>query len=134
MTFDARRAVLILASLLISFIALRTYLYFSPGTNLDIAGYNIHHLFTGLLLIALGGLPLTLFSGNPRILDVAALLFGTGISLAMDEWIYLIVTDGSDASYWLAVSFWGAIIMISLLLMYILGLWLAAKIIQRNTY
>jgi hypothetical protein len=29
----------------------------------------------------------------------------------MDEWVYLIATDGTNASYLLPVSFWGAVAM-----------------------
>ncbi len=127
MTFNKKRAVLILVSLVLTFVVLRLYLYFSPGTNLDIASYNIHHLFTGLLLIVLAGIPLVLFHDNNRMLDFASVLFGAGLSMALDEWIYLIATDGSDKSYLLAASFWGAVVMIGLTVGYILVFIFASK-------
>ena len=66
-----------------------------------------------LLLITIGGLPLTLFQGTSRWLDAAAVVFGVGLSLALDEWVYLIATDGSNESYLLPVSFWGGLVLIA---------------------
>ena len=52
-------------------------------------------------------------------MDVVAVVFGVGLSLALDEWVYLIVTDGSNASYLLPVSFWGGLVMIALACVYV---------------
>ncbi len=41
---------------------------------------------------------MALFDGNSRRLDVASVMFGAGLSMALDEWVYLIATDGSDKS------------------------------------
>ena len=85
MVINKKRIILILVSLLITFIFLRIYLHLFPDTNLDVAGYNIHHLYTGLLLITLGGLPLAILNGTNRFLDLAAITFGIGLSMALDE-------------------------------------------------
>ena len=119
MNVNNKRTALILASLFFTFVLLRIYLHLFPGTNLDIGDYNIHHLFTGLLLISLGGLPLVIFNGSNRLLDIAAIIFGVGLSMALDEWVYLIATDGSDAAYLLPVSYWGGAIMIGLAMIYV---------------
>ena len=97
------------------------------SSNFDVGVYNIHHLFTGLLLITVGGLPLALFEGNSRALDIASVTFGVGLSMALDEWVYLIATDGSDMSYLLPVSFWGGVVMIGLALGYALTLIVIAR-------
>ena len=110
---------MLLTSLIATFIVLRGYLYLSPDTDLNVGAYNIHHLFTGLLFITLGGIPLVLFQGEGRLLDMATLVFGMGLSLALDEWVYLIVTDGSNASYLLPFSFWGGVVMVGLAGVYI---------------
>lgn len=122
MNLNYRRVVWVVAALLLTFVVLRVYLYFSPGSNLDIGTYNIHHLFIGLLLITFAGLPLVLFHGNSRKLDVAAIAFGAGLSMALDEWVYLITTDGSDVSYLLPISLWGGVTMIGSAASYALGL------------
>lgn len=124
---DYRRTKLILASLLVTFIVTRVMLTSSPNSDFDVAGYNIHHLFTGLLLITAGGIPLALFNRNSFALDVASVAFGSGLALALDEWVYLIATDGSNASYLLPVSLKGGILMVGLAALYIAVLYLASR-------
>ena len=114
-----RNAVILGGVVLGTFIFLRLWLWFTPNADFDVAGYNIHHLFTGLVFIAAGGIPLAIFRGNTRRLDVALVLFGIGLGLALDEWVYLIATDGSNASYLLPVSFWGGVVVIGLALGYV---------------
>lgn len=109
---DRRRLRLFLLALVLPFALFRLLLHASPESNFNVAGYNVHHLFTGLLLIAVGGVPLAVRRGPERLLDVCAGVFGVGLSLALDEWVYLIVTDGSDASYLLPVSLWGGVVMV----------------------
>ena len=109
MTVDTKRAITVIGAMVITFLVLRVYLHTFPNQDLDVAGYNVHHLFTGLLLITLGGLPMAILRGNHRILDLAAVAFGVGLAMGLDEWVYLIVTDGSNASYILPVSFWGGL-------------------------
>jgi hypothetical protein len=111
---DPKRFRLVLCSLVLTFAALRLWLHQFPNTDLNVGAYNIHHLFTGLLLLALGGIPLAVLQGQSRWLDVAALLFGAGLSMALDEWVFLIATDGSNAAYLLPVSWRGALVMIAL--------------------
>ncbi len=119
MQINNRRLILILISLVSTFIILRLYLHNFPNSNFDVAGYNIHHLFTGIVLIVIAGLPLILFSGNNRLLDLASITFGAGLSMVLDEWIYLITTDGSDSSYLLPISFWGGAVVIGLTACYL---------------
>jgi hypothetical protein len=116
---DTRRARLIVGSLVLTFVIVRVILHASPNADFDVAGYNIHHLFTGILLLTIGGIPLTLFPGRSLLLDLSALLFGTGLSLVLDEWVYLIATDGTNTSYLLPVSLHGGIIMIALAAIYV---------------
>ena len=118
-SINKTRSVILIASLVLTFVIIRTWLFFYPNADFDLLGYNIHHLYTGLLLITIGGIPLSLFSGPSRILDLATAIFGIGLSLALDEWVYLIVTDGSNMSYLLPVSFWGGVILIGLACVYI---------------
>ena len=125
---DKRRIGLVLGALIVPFVLLRVGLFIEPNADFNVGGYNIHHLYIGLLLITLGGLPLALFRGTRRWLDLAAVVFGVGLSLALDEWVYLLVTDGSNASYLLPVSFWGGLGMIALACGYVVVL----VIVQRR--
>lgn len=130
-SLNSRRVVWVVSALLLTFVALRAYLHFSPGSNLYFGPYNIHHLFIGLLLITFAGLPLVLFNSNSWKLDLAAIAFGAGLSMALDEWVYLITTDGSDASYLLPISLWGGVAMVGLAASYALGLVFCAHRCER---
>ena len=124
---DTRRARILLISLLGTFVLVRTLLHLSPNSDFDVAGYNIHHLFTGLLFIVAGGIPLTLFSGTSPLLDAATASFGIGLALTLDEWVYLIATDGTNASYLLPVSFRGGVLMVMLATIYVLMLYMTSR-------
>jgi len=117
--FSRRRAFLVGSALLATFVVLRLYLHNFPGTNFNVGAYNVHHLFTGLLLVTMGGLPLAIFHGTHRALDLSAIVFGVGLGMALDEWVYLITTDGSDDSYLLPVSLWGGVVMVAITLVYL---------------
>jgi hypothetical protein len=106
--------------MLLTFVVVRLAMWRSPDSDFDIAGYNIHHLFTGVLLATAGAIPLVLRSGRSRGLDLACIIFGAGLSLALDEVVYLIATDGSNASYLLPVSFWGGVVVVGLGALWIL--------------
>lgn len=124
---NTRRARILVIALILTFVVTRTLLGASPNSDFNVAGYNVHHLFTGLLLIFAGGLPLALFPGRSLSLDLAAVAFGAGLALTLDEWVYLIATDGSNASYLLPVSLIGALVMVGLALLYLLLLYLFSR-------
>lgn len=109
-----RNAVILTASVLLTFVVLRAALHASPESDFNLRGYNIHHLFTGVVLIVLGGVPLALFRGVTLRLELATVVFGVGLGMALDEWVYLIATDGSNSSYLLPVSFWGGLLAVAI--------------------
>ncbi len=117
-----RNAVILAVAMFGSFAAVRIHLAIVPNADFNVGGYNVHHLFTGLVLITLGGIPLAVLRGSSRVMDAALVAFGIGLGLALDEWVYLIVTDGSNASYLLPVSFWGGIIAVAVAIGYAFGL------------
>lgn len=114
--------ILLLGSLILTFILFRIFLHWAPETDLNIGSYNIHHLFTGLILTVIGGVPLAIFGGTTRNVGYAIVIFGVGLGMALDEWVYLIATDGSNKSYLSPVSFWGGVIVTGLACVYALGL------------
>ena len=113
-----KHTLLLVSSLVITFIVLRVSLYISPNSNFDVGPYNIHHLFTGLLVLTLAGIPLLLLENKGRIADLLMIGFGVGLSMALDEWVYLIATDGSDTSYLLPVSLWGGVLVVGVTALY----------------
>lgn len=116
------RARVLAASMAVTFVAMRAYLHASPNTDLTIAGYNIHHLFSGLVLVTLGGIAAVLLPAMHRWSLPAIAVFGIGLALCLDEWVYLIVTDGTNASYLLPVSFWGGLACVCAAIVYTLAL------------
>ena len=122
-----KNGIVMLCSMSLTFALLRAYLHFSPDTDLNIGRYNVHHIFTGLLLIVAGGIPLAVLDASTRRLDLARWIFGAGLGMALDEWVYLIATDGSNASYLLPVSFWGGVVVIGLALAYAAALMFFGK-------
>jgi hypothetical protein len=113
-----RNAFILIGTVLLTFVTVRLALFASPDSDLTVGPHNVHHLFTGQLLIVLGGIPLAIFRGHTRRLDLALVVFGIGLALALDEWVYLIATDGSNASYLLPVSFWGGLAVVALAVAY----------------
>ncbi|MBI2146459.1 hypothetical protein HYU22_03905 [Candidatus Woesearchaeota archaeon] len=99
-------------SLLATLIMLRTFLLFSPSSNLYIFGYNIHHLFIGSFLIVV----LLVFLIFGILNNFTIILAGISSSLVLDEIVYLLATDGSDASYLSSASLFGAIILTTIIL------------------
>lgn len=114
------RAYVLAASMALTFAVLRGYLYLSPNTDLNVAGYNIHHLFTGLAILTVGGVAAVVLPAAHRWSLAAVAVFGVGLSMALDEWVYLIVTDGTNESYLLPVSFWGGFVAIAFAVVYAL--------------
>jgi len=113
-----QRALVLSGSMAVTFSVMRVYLHASPNSDFNVAGYNIHHLFTGLILLTLGGIPAVILPPAHRLARLSIALFGIGLALALDEWLYLIVTDGSNASYLLPVSFWGGLVAVALAIVY----------------
>ena len=114
-----KRLVILVASILVTFITLRVWLHWSPNSDFDVLGYNIHHLYTGFLVMVIAGIPLMMTKSQHFLYDLLTAVFGSGLSMVLDEWVYLIVTDGSNASYLLPVSFWGGAVMVVLMCIYI---------------
>ena len=77
------RAMALAGAMAATFIVMRAYLHLSPDTDLNVAGYNIHHLFTGLVLVTAGGIPAVLLPPRHRLSLPAIALFGIGLSLSL---------------------------------------------------
>jgi len=122
-----QRLLALLVSLAVTFAGMRVYLHGSPNTDLDIGGYNIHHLFTGLVLLTLGGIPAIILPATHRWALPSTGLFGIGLALALDEWLYLIVTDGTNESYLLPVSFWGGLVAVAAAMAYAVAIYLTLR-------
>jgi hypothetical protein len=114
----ARRATIVMLAMAVTFLALRGVLYITPNSDFNVAGYNIHHLFTGVVILTLCGIPLVIGRGTGRGGELLAAGFGIGLAFVLDEWVYLIVTDGSNASYLLPVSLSGGAVLVGAAVVY----------------
>lgn len=118
----------------VTFLVIRAYLHWSPDSDFNVGQYNVHHLFTGVLLIAVCGIPAVSLplSARPRVIAITG--FGVGLTLALDEWVYLIATDGTNAAYVEPLSLVSGALMVGLACGYAmaLGMW-GAKTDQRST-
>lgn len=118
-----RRLYVFLLALLGTFGIVRIALFFMPFRNLNIAGYNVHHLFTGNVMLAIA---VAAFICEMRHLFFV-ILAGIGSALVLDEIVYLIATDGSDLAYLTPVSLIGSLIMISLMVMTIFVIYVVQR-------
>ena len=81
-----KRANVLGLSMTLTFVMMRAYLHSWPDTDLDVAGYNIHHLFTGLILVTFAGIAAVLLPPTHRLSNASVALFGVGLAMALDEW------------------------------------------------
>ena len=105
---------LILLPMLATFVCQRLYLHLVRVQHVYPAGYLVHHLFTGALIVIPAAFVLA-FGARNRLLAVLAPVFlGIGSAMVLDEITYLIATKATDEDYVSAVSLCGAIMLISL--------------------
>ncbi len=104
-----KRLSIFLTSLIITLALTRIYLHFFPLTNFNVGSYNIHHFFTGVLIL----LGTSLFYLFDKINVYTLILGGIGAAWVVDELVYLLFTNGSDQAYLTQRSLLGAILMTS---------------------
>lgn len=114
---------LILLPMLATFAGLRLYLHLVHVRHVYPGGYLVHHLFIGVLILIPASF-LIAFSPRHRVLQVlAAATVGIGSALILDEFTYLVATQGSDADYVSHVSLIGAMVCIALAVILLLILY-----------
>ena len=110
-SIDARLRIFV-ATLLVTFAGFRVVLHLRPDTDLFVAGHDVHHLYSGVLLMTIFGIPAVIADRPLSRLNVVG--FGVGTAMALDQWIYLITTDGTNASYITPWSLWTGAVMVLL--------------------
>jgi hypothetical protein len=106
--------VILLGALLGTFVVVRAGMLLRPDADVYVAGFNIHHLYTGVIVLTICVIPLVVGTPKPRTADLLVGGVGVGLSLALDEVVYLIATDGSNQSYLTTVSWIGGATLILL--------------------
>ncbi|HUG13878.1 MAG TPA: hypothetical protein VMM78_02575 [Thermomicrobiales bacterium] len=111
---SSRRLVILLGALLGTFVVVRGGMLLRPDADVFVGGFNIHHLYTGVIVLTICVIPLVVGAPKPRTADLLVGGLGIGLSLALDEVVYLIATDGSNQSYLTTVSWIGGATLILL--------------------
>lgn len=107
-----RTLLLILVPLLVTFIGQRLFLHLvNPHSDLFIAGHNVHHLFVGALLAVPAAFVIAFVPQASWVRWMAHIALGVGSAMVLDQIVFLITTDGSNASYLKPISLWGAIVL-----------------------
>jgi hypothetical protein len=107
-----RTLLLILLPMLATFVGQRLYLHLvNPDADLYVAGHNVHHLFSGALLAIPAAFVIAFVPEACIVRWIALGMLGTGSAMVLDQVVFLITTDGSNASYLTPISLWGAIIL-----------------------
>jgi hypothetical protein len=120
-----RTLLLILLPLLVTFIGQRLYLHLvNPNSDLFIAGHNVHHLFIGAPLAIPAGFVIAFVPEASVVRWVALVALGVGSAMVLDQIVFLITTDGSNASYLKPISLWGAVVLETLAVVILLVLFL----------
>jgi hypothetical protein len=105
---------LAIISFISSFVIARIFTSLNPKTVLIIRGFHIHHFLYGLAILAVGGW-LGISYDNERINRLAAVLFGVGGGLIVDE-VGLLLT----LNYWTGITYTFVIIFLTFVSMLIL--------------
>jgi hypothetical protein len=102
----------VLVPLLATFVGQRLFLHFvNPNADLYILGHNVHHLFVGAVLAIPAAFVLAFRPDAAWLTFTALALLGSGSAMVLDQIVFLIATDGSNASYLKPISLYGAIIL-----------------------
>ena len=105
---------LILVPMLATFTCQRLYLHLAGVRHIYPAGYLVHHLYTGALVVIPAAFVLA-FGTRHRLLAVAApVALGAGSAMVLDEVTYLVATRATDQDYVSPVSLWGAVALVAL--------------------
>lgn len=119
-----RTLALIAVPLVLGVLVLRLYLHLvNPDTDLMVCGHEVHHLFSGLLMVLPAAFALA-FEARDRTRDAALVLLGAGSGMVLDEFVFLIATPGTDAAYVQATSLQGSLVMTALACV---GLWAGSR-------
>src|SRR5947207_11821938 len=105
---------LILFPMLATFVCQRLYLHLVRVQHVYPAGYLVHHLFFGALIVVPAAFILAFGTRNRLLGFLAPVALGIGSAMILDEVTYLVMTKASDDDYGSPVSLIGGGILISL--------------------
>src|SRR5881398_3154391 len=90
---------LILLPMLATFVCQRLYLHLVRVQHVYPAGYLLHHLYTGALIVIPAAFVLAFGARNRVLARLAPAALGAGSAMVLDEVTYLVATKASDDDY-----------------------------------
>ena len=106
-----------------TFLCLRLYLHLIGVRHVYPGGILVHHLFWGILIELPAAFVLVLGTNNQRVEALATAALGVGSAMILDEVTYLVATKATDADYTSSPSLYGAIVLVSLAVIFLLVLY-----------
>lgn len=106
--------------MLLAAVLVRLLLFLAPGVGgPGLIGVHVHHLLSGVLLMAFGGIP-ALMTGPEGVLRSASVAtFGFGAGLALDEWVLFVLRESSpETAYMDAASAMGSAALVGMACLY----------------
>ena len=113
----------ILLPMLATFAGQRLYLHLICVQHIYPGGYLLHHLFTGTLIVIPSAFILAFGTRNRFLTFAAPAALGIGSAMILDEVIYLVATKATDQDYISPLSFWGAGILMTTAVLFLLFLY-----------
>lgn len=90
---------------IIAIVATRWYLAVFPS-HLVIVGFTIHHFWTGLVLTVIA------FLLSSKFEKIKLILFGVGLGLLVDEFVFIMVGGYDFEQYWAFYSVVGVFVLL----------------------
>jgi len=109
-----RQLYLVNISMLVVYLVIRVYLHAFPNSDFFVLGYEVHHYFTGSIILFIAVVLFIAFGSRKEIGNVLCIFIGLSLALMLDELVFLIATDGTNTSYIQSVSFYGSIVSIGI--------------------
>lgn len=114
---------LILVPLLLTAVGQRLYLHLVQVRHIYPAGFLVHHLYSGAVLLIIAGFALAFGTRNRLLMILAPMTLGVGSAMVLDEVVYLIATEATDDDYISGVSLGGSVVFIALAVVMLLVLY-----------
>jgi len=105
---------LVLLPMLATFAGQRLFLHLVGVHHVHASGVLVHHLFFGVLIVIPTAFVLALGAPNRALAVLSRMALGIGSAMVLDEMVYLMATQATDADYVSPLSFWGAVILVTL--------------------
>ena len=98
---------LILLPMLGTFAVMRLFLHLVRVQHIQPGGVLVHHLFTGTLLVIPAAFLLAFGTRHRWLALLTPVALGIGSAMVLDEMVYLVMTQASDADYTSPLSLYG---------------------------